>query len=142
MPKLWQRAFCRENGMGNDRGGSPDGGGAAARAGREAPLPAEVYVTSTEAQNSFGRVMETVARGSTVFVTRHNAPQAVVISVERYEELTRPGTAELDALTREFDDLLAGMQTPEAGAALRDAFAASPDALGRAAVAAAGGEAQ
>lgn len=46
-------------------------------------------------------------------------------------------SALLDNLTAEFDDLLARMQTPDARAGMRDAFGASVDDLGRAAVAAA-----
>jgi antitoxin Phd len=96
-----------------------------------------VYMSSTEAQNGFGRMIESVARGSTVLITRHNTTQAVVMSVERYEELTRSASADLDTLTAEFDEMLQRMQTAGAQEALRDAFRASPDELSRAAVAAA-----
>jgi prevent-host-death family protein len=94
-------------------------------------------MTSTEAQNGFGRVLDTVARQGTVLITKHNATQAVVISVERYEALTQGPASGLDTLTAEFDDLLRRMQSPEARAGVRAAFAASPDELSRAAVAAA-----
>jgi prevent-host-death family protein len=96
-----------------------------------------VTMTSTEAQNGFGRVLDTVARGGRVTVTRHDTPQAVVISAEEYQALTRGERDDLDSLTAEFDALLARMQTPEAGEALRGAFDATPDELGRAAVEAA-----
>lgn len=96
-----------------------------------------VVMTSTEAQNGFGRMLDTVARDGTVLITRHNATQAVVISVDRYEALTRAREPSLDALSAEFDELLARMQTDESRAGMRAAFAASPAELGRAAVEAA-----
>lgn len=113
-------------------------GGAQSRgAGRATPRGTVVSMTSTEAQNGFGRMLDTVARQSTVFITKHNATQAVVMSVEQYEALTQATTSELDTLTAEFDDLLERMQAPRARAGLRDAFRASPEELSRAAVAAA-----
>ena len=96
-----------------------------------------VYMTSTEAQNGFGRVLDTVARNNTVLITKRNATQAVVMSVDRYEALTRGASPELDTLTAEFNDLLSRMQTPQAKAGLRDTFWASPDELALAAVTAA-----
>lgn len=104
---------------------------------RPAPRDTIVYMSSTEAQNGFGRVLDTVARNGTVLITKRNEAQAVVMSVERYEALTRGVASGLDTLTAEFDDLLQRMQTPEARAGLRSAFRASPDDLSRAAVAAA-----
>ncbi|HEX5726474.1 MAG TPA: type II toxin-antitoxin system prevent-host-death family antitoxin [Longimicrobiaceae bacterium] len=94
-------------------------------------------MTSTEAQNGFGRLLDTVARDATVLIQKHNVTQAVVMSVDRYEALSRGSAPSLDDLAAEFDELLARMQTPEARAGMRDAFAASPDELGRAAVEAA-----
>jgi hypothetical protein len=43
-------------------------------------------------------------------------------------------TGEIDTLTAEFDALLERMQTPQARAAMRRAFDATPEELGRAAV--------
>lgn len=96
-----------------------------------------IYMTSTEAQNGFGRVLDTVARNNTVVITKRNATQAVVMSVDRYEALTRGASPEMDTLTAEFNDLLSRMQTPLAKAGVHDAFWASPDELARAAVSAA-----
>lgn len=104
---------------------------------RRAPSESVVYMTSTEAKNGFGRVLDAVARDGTVFITRHNANQAVVMSVARYEELTGGAASRLDTLTAEFDDLLERMQTPAAIDGMLAAFRASPEELGRAAVAAA-----
>jgi antitoxin Phd len=105
-----------------------------ARASSAGPV---VYMTSTEAQNGFGRVLETVARNGTVFITRHSAKQAVVMSVEQYDALTGERTPDLDTLTAEFDELLERMQTPASIDGMVAAFRASPEELGRAAVAAA-----
>lgn len=112
-------------------------GGRSRGAGKPSPRSPVVYMTSTEAKNGFGRVLDTVARQGTVLITKHNEPQAVVMSVEQYESLTGRTTSGLDTLAAEFDAMLERMQTPEARAGLRDAFRASPEELSRAAVAAA-----
>ena len=96
-----------------------------------------VYMTSTEAQNGFGRVLDIVAREGTVVITRRNATQAVVISAERYEALTRTQEPGLDALAAEYDDLLAKMSTPAAREGVLRAIRSSPEELARIAVAAA-----
>jgi len=121
-------------------GAAPRGnaaGSAARNGGSDAPRPAIISMSSTDAKNGFGRVLDAVARGGRVLITKHNTVQAVVLSAAEYEELTRGPASELDALSAEFDDMLARMQTPAARAGLRDAFRASPDELSRAAVAAA-----
>jgi antitoxin Phd len=107
-----------------------------------APPPAAasgptVYMTSTEAQNGFGRVLDTVARDVTVLITKRNAPQAVVMSVERYRELTGVDSPDLELLTHEFDEMVRRMQTPEVREAVDAAFWATPEEVSRAAVAAA-----
>jgi antitoxin Phd len=109
-----------------------------ARSGADPSPPGPtVYMTSTEAQNGFGRVLDTVARQGTVMITKHNATQAVVMSIEQYEALTQAPRPDLNLLTEEFDAMVERMQTPEAGAGLLAAFRASPEELSRAAVAAA-----
>jgi prevent-host-death family protein len=45
--------------------------------------------TATQAKNEFGRILERVIRGETVVITRHDAPKAVLISMEDEEELER-----------------------------------------------------
>lgn len=93
-----------------------------------------VTVTATEAQSQFGRVFDSAVGNQVVVITRHNAPRAVLMSIDRYNALTRAGTAALDSLSRDFDAMLAGMQTAAARAAMEVAFDASPDALARAAL--------
>lgn len=114
------RQACR-----GDRGSAPP-----ARAER-------ISVTATQAQNEFGRMLDAVAQDHVVVITKHNTPRASNLSIARFEALSRADETVLDALTGEFDALLERMQTPEARAAMRRAFAASPEELGQAAVAAA-----
>ncbi len=94
-------------------------------------------VTATDAKKAFGRVLETVLQGGVVVITKHDAPKAVLISVDEFDALSRASEAKLDTLSQEFDALLARMQTPKARAGMKAAFDASPKQLGKAAVAAA-----
>lgn len=94
-------------------------------------------VTATEAKNEFGRLLDTVIQGAAVVITRHDAPRAVLLSMEAFTALTEAGERQLDRLSGEFDELLASQQTSKAKAGLRAAFAASPRLLGKAALAAA-----
>jgi prevent-host-death family protein len=94
-------------------------------------------VTASEAKNEFGRVLEMAIRGRTVVITKHDAPKAVLISVEDFNALSRTSEARLDTLTREFDALLAQMQTPRARRGMKSAFAASARRVAKASVAAA-----
>jgi antitoxin Phd len=94
-------------------------------------------LTATQAKNEFGRVLERVIRGEIVVITRHDAPKAVLISMEEYQALARNPESQLNALTGEFDAVLAAMQTAKARDGMKRAFEASPKQLGKAAVAAA-----
>jgi prevent-host-death family protein len=113
----------------------------AAATGRRIPLHGQdtISVTATEAQNEFGRILDTVAQDRVVIVTRHNAPKAVIMSISRYDALARSDsdTTMLDTLSAEFDAWLAKMQTPEVRAATRRAFESSPEELREAAMEAA-----
>ena len=94
-------------------------------------------VTATDAKKEFARVLEMVIQGGVVVITKHDAPKAVLLSVDEFNALARAPQHRLDALSGQFDALLARMQTPKAQARMKAAFAASPKQLGRAAVAAA-----
>jgi antitoxin Phd len=94
-------------------------------------------VTATEAKNQFGQLLERAIKGERVYITRHEAPKAVLISVDDFQALAAHATTKLDSLRGEFDALLARMQGPGARAAMKAAFGASPDELGIAAVEAA-----
>lgn len=93
--------------------------------------------TSTVAKNEFGRLLEMVIQGRVVVITKHDAPKAVLVSLDEFNALTRAAGSKLDTLSGEFDALLARMQAPKARAGMRAAFDASPKQLGKAAVAAA-----
>ena len=94
-------------------------------------------VTATDAKKGFARVLEMVIQGGVVVITKHDAPKAVLLSVDEFNALAQAPSLKLDALSGQFDALLARMQTPKARAGMKAAFAASPKQLGRAAVAAA-----
>ena len=93
-----------------------------------------IFVTATRARKEFGRILDMVAQGQLVVITRHDIPHAVMMSVDDSDADTGADATVLDTLTAEFDALLVQMQTPEARAAMDRAFNASPEELGRAAV--------
>jgi antitoxin Phd len=94
-------------------------------------------VTATEAKNEFGKILESALRGNRVFITKHEAPKAVLISVDDFDVLTSSARTKLDTLSSEFDALLARMQTGGIRSKMKSAFGASPKQLGKAAVEAA-----
>jgi len=94
-------------------------------------------VTASEAKSEFGRVLEMAVQGGAVVITKHDAPKAVLISVEDFNALSRATETRLDTLSHEFDALLARMQTPGARLGMKSAFSASAKQLGKAAAAAA-----
>jgi antitoxin Phd len=92
-------------------------------------------VSATEAKTEFGRVLDMAIQGQAVVITKHDAPKAVLVSVEVFNALSQAKRGVLDTLTDEFDKLLARMQTPESRAAMQAAFDATPAQLGQAALA-------
>jgi antitoxin Phd len=94
-------------------------------------------VTASEAKSEFGRVLDMAIQGDAVVITKHDAPKAVLISVENFNALSGATETTLDTLNREFDALLSRMQTVTARRGMKTAFAASAKQLGQAAVAAA-----
>ena len=90
-------------------------------------------VSATEAQNNFGRVLSRVAEEGVVYITRYDRPQAVVISVDRYEALVGERDPDLADLIREFDEMFEAMQTPEARDAVDRLFTMTGKELGEAA---------
>ena len=94
-------------------------------------------VTATDAKKEFARVLEMVIQGGVVVITKHDAPKAVLLSVDEFNALASAPQHRLDALSGQFDAMLARMQTPKARAGMTAAFAASPKQRGRAAAAAA-----
>ena len=94
-------------------------------------------VSASQAKSEFGRVLEIAIQGGAVVITKHDAPRAVLISVENFNALSGAAQTKLDTLSGEFDALLARMQTSKARRGMKEAFAASGKRLGKAAVAAA-----
>ena len=94
-------------------------------------------VTATEAKNAFGRLLEKAMRGGVVVITKHDAPKAVLISLDEYTALSNASESRINRLSAEFDSLLMRMQGPKARNAMKSAFHASPRQLGKAAVLAA-----
>ncbi|MDE2400774.1 MAG: type II toxin-antitoxin system Phd/YefM family antitoxin [Burkholderiales bacterium] len=92
--------------------------------------------SATEAKNSFGRVLDTAFSQGMVAITKRDRPTAVVLSMDAYQALLDGQQQPLDSLSHEFDALLQRMQSPASRDALMDAFDASPEEMGQAAVAA------
>jgi hypothetical protein len=86
------------------------------------------------------KVTSAVMAHGAVVVTRHDEPAMVLMSIDRYLALEQAAEPDLDALTQQFDDMVARMQGDQAAQAMEDAFAMSPAELGKAAVRAAGGK--
>jgi prevent-host-death family protein len=93
--------------------------------------------TATDAKKQFGRVLDMVLRGGAVIITKHDAPKAIILSMDEFNALSKATARTLDTLSADFDAMLARMQTPRARAQMKAAFGASPKELGKAAVAAA-----
>lgn len=96
-----------------------------------------ITLSATQAKNGFGRVLEKVIQGSMVVITKHDAPKAVLISMDEFNTLSRSTELKLNSLSEKFDAALARMQTPKARIKMKAAFGASPKQLGKAAVTAA-----
>jgi prevent-host-death family protein len=92
-------------------------------------------VSATQLVAGIQKVGRTVATHGAVLITKHDQPAYVLMSVERYRELQRAAEPDLGTLNAEFDALLESMQGK--AAAMGEAFAMTPDALGAAAVRAA-----
>ena len=91
-------------------------------------------VTASDAKNGFGRVLDRVAKDGAVVITRHDRPDAVVLSIEAYQRLAAPKAQDNDALTAQFDALYERLQQPGTADKIEAVFALSPAELGRIAV--------
>jgi len=98
---------------------------------------ARASYTATEAKHEFGRVLEQAIHGATVVITKHDAPRAVLISIDQFKALQDAPQLKLNTLSAQFDVLLDRMQSPQARRGMSVAFNASPKQLGKAAVVAA-----
>lgn len=91
-------------------------------------------IAATRVKNEFGMVLEQALRGGAIAITKHDTPKAVLISYEEFQALIKDRTPVLNELRAEYDVLLARMQTPAARQGMEDAFNATPEMLGKAAV--------
>lgn len=86
-------------------------------------------VDATSLKMSLGTIGDRV-RTQDLQITKHGTPQAVVISVDRYERLSRlepVDVSSLQALQDEFDRMLAKMQSPQQGTAMNRLMDADED---------------
>lgn len=90
-------------------------------------------ISSSDAKNRFGKVLERVIEEGGVAITLRNEPRFVVISVETYQRLAHADSRSLDTLADEFDALLDRMQEPGSRAAMERAFSMTAEELGQAA---------
>lgn len=104
---------------------------------RHEKRPETGSVSATDAQNHFGELLSRAAREGAVFIRRYDRPAAVLLSMDAYRELRGGTDVDLGELTREFDEMLARLQTEEAAAATDALFDMGADELGQAAVRAA-----
>ena len=68
--------------------------------------------SSTRLATDIGAVTREVMREGAAVITRHDAPMMVLVSIDRYAELERASTPDLDALSSRFDALYGRMQAP------------------------------
>ena len=80
----------------------------------------------TEARRAFGQVLDRVAEGSVITITRHGRPVAVLVPATTYEHLLAHQMNPLASVRESIDEHLAKMQTPEAPAGIDALFAATP----------------
>jgi prevent-host-death family protein len=90
-------------------------------------------ISSSDAKNGFGRILERVTKEGGVAITLRNEPKFMLISVETYQRMAHADSRSLDTLADEFDALLDRMQQPGARAAMERAFSMTPEDLGHAA---------
>ncbi len=96
--------------------------------------------TATKLVAGMQTVTSAVMAKGAVVITRHDQPTMVLASVDRYLALEQAAEPNLDALTRQFDDMFARMQGTSAVQGMADAFAMTTRALGEAAMKAAHGK--
>ncbi|SHH06789.1 type II toxin-antitoxin system prevent-host-death family antitoxin [Pollutimonas bauzanensis] len=95
-------------------------------------------ISATHLVAGMQKVTRAVMTQGAVVITRHEQPTMVLMSVDHYMKLQQAAEPNLDALTRQFDDMFARMQGAQAAQAMAQAFDMTPRELGKAAVHAAG----
>jgi len=92
------------------------------------------HMTASEAKNGFGRVLDRVAKDGAVVITKHDRPDAVILSMDAYQRLVEPKPPGVDVLTAEFDALYERLQRADTAQKIEAVFALDPAALARVAV--------
>jgi len=87
-------------------------------------------------KNKFREVADQAAKGA-IAISRYNRPELVIMTVAEYVRLEKLRRAPLDALTGQFDELVAKMQTPKSKRAVQALLGATSANLGKAALKAA-----
>ncbi len=93
--------------------------------------------SATRLVGGMQKVTSAVMAHGAVLITRHDEPAMVLMSVDRYLQLEQAAEPNLDALTRQFDEMFGRMQDADAASSMADAFGMTPEQLGEAAVRAA-----
>jgi prevent-host-death family protein len=70
-------------------------------------------MTSTDARRRFRQLLELVAGGATVIITRRGVPRAVALPPDEHGTHSATPIPSLDELTAEFDAMLERMQAPK-----------------------------
>ena len=100
-------------------------------------LDAVESFTITEFKERAREVIDLIADHKAIAILRHKMPDAVLISAGDYVEFMKLRLERLDFLSQRYDEMVARMQTPAAIAGVDALFGATPEDLGRAAIAAA-----
>jgi len=79
-------------------------------------------------------VLDRVAREGAVVITKHDRPDAVILSIDAYQRLTASKAPDVDVLAAQFDALYERLQQPDTAQKIEAVFALEPAALARVAV--------
>jgi prevent-host-death family protein len=95
---------------------------------------------ASKLKNAFKPVFQQVLKEGAVSITRNRRREAAVMSAELYDQIIAELASRdpLEVLRKDYDARFATLQTDEARKAFQDAFDASPEELGNAAIAQAG----
>ena len=93
-------------------------------------------VTASDLKHHIGEVIHQAMKGP-LAITRHNRTELVLLSADKFMELQRSHKGSLDAMTAEFDTMVAQMNTPAAKRGVKKLFQTTPRELGNSAVLAA-----
>ncbi len=93
-------------------------------------------VDASTVKNRYRDVAVAAAKGAVV-IRHYSRPEFVILPAAEYVRLEKLRRAPLDALTEQFDGLVAKMQTPRSRKAVSALFGATAGQLGKAAVKAA-----